>query len=176
MKDRDTNIEAPCMMKTADLPDEEPLKTLNGKPYSAILTAFFLGIALFIAGWWYHGAIVLGALVTGLALFVQVKGKSYIQFAFYPDYFVVFTQEDSDHCQKIDWKDVKEWTIDTNHGTAQTLQVRLASCPVPLRVPLLSSHRLYHIFHQKFPDLETAEIRRRMFRQKASQGSLFHRK
>ena len=73
MKDRDTNIEAPCMMKTADLPDEEPLKTLNGKPYSAILTAFFLGIALFIAGWWYHGAIVLGALVTGLALFVQVK-------------------------------------------------------------------------------------------------------
>ncbi len=101
--------------------------------------------------------------MTGLALFVQVKGKSYIQFAFYPDYFVVFTQEDSDHCQKIDWKDVKEWTIDTNHGTAQTLQVRLASCPVPL-------------FHQKFPDLETAEIRRRMFRQKASQGSLFHRK
>ncbi len=87
--------------------------------------------------------------MTGLALFVQVKGKSYIQFAFYPDYFVVFTQEDSDHCQKIDWKDVQEWTIDTNHGTA---------------------------FHQKFPDLETAEIRRRMFRQKASQGSLFHRK
>ena len=93
--------------------------------YSAILTAFFMGIALFIAGWWYHGAIVLGALVTGLALFVLV---------------------------------------------------RLASCPVLLRVPLLSLHRLYHIFHQKFPDLETAEIRRRMFRQKASQGSLFHRK
>ncbi len=83
----------------------------------------FLGIALFIAGWWYHGAIVLGALVTGLALFVQVKGKSYIQFAFYPDYFVVFTQEDSDHCQKIDWKDVKEWTIDTNHGTAFSSEV-----------------------------------------------------
>lgn len=93
--------------------------------YSAILTAFFLGIALFIAGWWYHGAIVLGALVTGMALFVLV---------------------------------------------------RLASCPVLLRVPLLSSHRLYHTFHQKFPDLETAEIRRMMFRQKASQGSLFHRK
>ena len=93
--------------------------------YSAILTAFFMGIALFIAGWWYHGAIVLGTLVTGLALCVLV---------------------------------------------------RLASCPALLRVPLLSSHRLYHIFHQKFPDLETAEIRRRMFRQKASQGSLFHRK
>lgn len=57
-------------------------------------------------------------------------------------------------------------------GLALFVQVRLASCPVPL----LSPHRLYHTFHQKFPDLETAEIRRRMFRQKASQGSLFHRK
>lgn len=99
------------MMNTADL----PLQTINGKPVFAIWTAMILGIVLLIAGWWFHGAIVLGILLCALALFVQIKGKSYTQFAFYPDYFVVFNQEDPDHCQKIARQDVQEWTIDTNH-------------------------------------------------------------
>lgn len=129
-----------------------------------------LGIVLLIAGWLFHGAIVLGILLCALALFVQIKGKSYTQFAFYPDYFVVFDPADPDHCQKIARQDVQEWTIDTNHGTTQTLKVKVSA----YNQSLLSSHRVYRIFHKRFPDLETAEIRRQEFRQQAGKSALFH--
>lgn len=174
MEEIEKKLPMPGVMNTADLPADHPLQTINGKPVFAIWTAMILGIVLLIAGWWFHGAIVLGILLCALALFVQIKGKSYTQFAFYPDYFVVFNQEDPDHCQKIAWQDVQEWTIDTNHGTTQTLKVKVSAYNQPLLVPLLSSHRVYRIFHKRFPDLETAEIRRQEFRQQVGKSALFH--
>lgn len=164
-------MEKPCVIPIAELPaQEQPYKTINGKPYFAIWSIFILGLLNILYGIRYGYSWILGVLLIGLAVFVQWKAKSFIQFAFYTAYFVIFEAQNDVTCQKIDWDDVAEWTIDNHRGTNQTLKIRLKSTELPVWVPLLAAGEIYRTLHKRLPDLETAEKRRAAFREKASGG------
>lgn len=162
-------IEKPGKILISELPDQEkPYETVNGKPYFAIWSIFTVGALITIYGLRYGHSPILGLALSGLALFVQWKAKSYIQFAFYTHYFVIFEAFNDIDCQKINWDDVEEWTIATNHGTDQLLQIRLKSGAGVVQVQLLSAGAVYRAFHKRLPEAETAKKRREEFLKRSS--------
>ena len=165
--------ESPCKILISELPSQEkPYKTVNGKPFFAIWTIFIIGVLITLYGIRYGRSWILGLLLIGLAVFVQWKAKSYIQFAFYTTYFVIFEAFNDTSCQKVNWDDVEEWTIATNHGTNQLLKIRLKNSGLPVQVQLLSAGEVYRVFRKRLPELETAKKRQAEFLKRSS-GSIF---
>jgi hypothetical protein len=136
-----------------------PYQTINGKPYFALGVMAILSVLFLVfpvgKSW------VLGLLLGAFTLFVFILCKSYTQFALYPDFMLIYDYYKQDEVTKIEWKDIKEWTIDNQKGTNQILKIMLKSTPQVLSVPLLAATPIYKAIKKQVPEKESCVIRKK---------------
>lgn len=164
----------PCLIKIEDLPKgKDPYKKINNKPFATIFSILILGIVIWI---FVPKAWPLSVFMIVLALIALIFAKSYIQFEFYDDYFVIYPEKKDGTCLKIKWDDVVEWTTSEAQGSSHALTLQLKN---PNRVKLISINSVgtvSSVFNKKIGNLETGAKQREAIRKKTAEWKWFWQK
>jgi hypothetical protein len=98
-----------------EIPAQAPYKKIGAKPMLAIVIILAAGAAfLFVPECRIFSWILLP-----IGLFGLLSFRNYTQFAFYPDYFLIYFPRDKDTAVKVAWQDLAMWTVQpANNGAA----------------------------------------------------------
>ncbi len=164
----------PCKINISDLPvGDTPYKKLSGKPITSILIVFTVGLLLLIFA---PSTWVLGVFMIAMSILSYVVTKSYTQFAFYNNYFVIYPTKEDGTCMKVNWSDIEEWTVSEAQGSSNALTLRLKNPSRVKVVPVYSVSSVYAQMNKKLPNLETTYQKREAFRKKTANWKWFWQK
>lgn len=172
--DRPVEVVDPCTVNIANLPQgEKPYQKINGKPLTSIFVIFIIGILLliFVPSTWF-----LSVFMIGLSIVSFVVTRSFIQFEFYNNYFVIYPVKEDGTCLKINWSDVLEWTVAESQGSSNALTLRLDNPSRVKIIPIYSTNAVYGAMNKKVADKETTHQKREAFRKKTSNWKWFWQK
>ncbi len=139
--------------------NQQPNKVFRFKPTSTIAIVLVVGIMFVASIMFVDNLWIIGLVMIGLALFVQVAAKDYKILSVYEDFFVVHNPKQDTQGIQISWDDVAEWK--SLNGSASDRGTGLLILLTNQEVVYVNSAQVFPIakyFKGKIPQFEASKV------------------